>query len=282
MSSSMVRLGLIGLAVWSWCGLVWGAGDAELAYEKAQQLVAAGDLAAARKSLVTAVKSDGDNQRYVQQYLLVSQAMKLEQAMKSERDLGRWETYAQSLSLFYKNQGVLTQALPIDAAIHERLQTTDAAVQYCETLLEMEQYERAVQVLRALKSRDANTSSQALLGIALARQGSLDEALKIVTDLRVAADADPFTLYLTARAQSVVGEGAVALATLRRCYESVPPSRLDALKTHTKECSEFAALASGAEFADVLRTQSKVPESKCSGGSSCSNCPMRGKCSHGQ
>jgi hypothetical protein len=32
----------------------------------------------------------------------------------------------------------------------------------------------------------------------------------------------------------------------------------------------------------VLRTESKVPESKCSGGTSCSNCPMRGKCSHGQ
>ena len=99
---------------------------------------------------------------------------------------------------------------------------------------------------------------------------------------RCAPAADSFTLYLTARAQAAVGEAAKSLATLTRCYESVPPSRLEPLKSHTKLCSEFADMTSSAAFAQVLQTKSKVPESKCSGGSSCSTCPMRGNCSHDQ
>ena len=48
----------------------------------------------------------------------------------------------------------------------------------------------------------------------------------------------------------------------------------------TAIANPVADMTSSAAFAQVLQTKSKVPESKCSGGSSCSTCPMRGNCSH--
>lgn len=257
----------------------WAANDAAVSFERARQLVAAGDLAAARKALVAAVKADRSNQQYLQQYLLVSQAIKLQQAVKTEKDPKRWEAAAQSLSLFYSSQGLHAQALPVDEAIYNRLKSADAAVQLGETMLALDEHGRAVELLRDAPQN--SPASQALLCVALVRQGNTDEANQVASTLKVASDADPFTLYLAARAQAAVGDSS-ALATLKRCYESVPPSRLNALKNHTKQCRDFARLTSSAAFSEVLRTQSKVPESKCSGGSSCSSCPMRGNCSHGK
>ena len=65
---------------------VWAAGDAEKAFQQAQQLVAKGDLLAAKKALVIAVKAERSNQKYLQQYLLVSQAIKLQAAVKTQKD----------------------------------------------------------------------------------------------------------------------------------------------------------------------------------------------------
>ncbi len=257
-----------------------GAADARQAYQQAQEQVAAGDLAAVRKSMIAAVKLDRANQRYLQQYLLITQALKLEAEFKQQRDPKRWESAAQSLSLFYSSQGHHAQALPVDEALFARLKTADAAVQLAETLLAVENYARAVEVIRSLPDQQVSTASTALLSIALARQGDLSAARETVGRLRVERESDPFALYVAARAQAAIGQDAESLKTLVLCYEAVPPSRLAALKSHTRQCSEFAGLAATAGFAQALQTQSKAPESKCSGGSSCATCPMRGNCSH--
>jgi hypothetical protein len=258
------------------------AGEAERAYQQAQRQVAAGDLAAARRSLVAAVKAERGNQQYLQQYLLISQALKLEAAVKTERDPQRWESAAQALSLFYTSQGHPARALPVDQAIFDRLQTAESAVQLAETLLSLDEAGGAVDVLRTLSAERATSASSAMLCIALARAGEPDEAERVGKALQVGSAADPFALYLAARAQAVIGQPDQSMATLTRCFQSVPPSRLDALKSHSRSCLDFAGLASSAAFAQVQQTESKVPESKCSGGSSCSTCPMRGNCSHGK
>jgi hypothetical protein len=258
------------------------AGESEKAYQQAQRQVAAGDLAAARRSMITAVKAERSNQQYLQQYLLISQALKLEAAVQTQRDPERWESAAQALSLFYTSQGHPARALPVDQAIFDRLQTAESAVQLAETLLSLDEAAGAAGVLRTLPAERTTTASSAMLCVALARAGEMDEAKRVGTALRAGSADDPFTLYLAARAQAVTGEADRSMATLTRCFESVPPSRLDALKSHSRTCPDFAGVASSAVFARVQQTESKVPESKCSGGSSCSTCPMRGNCSHGK
>jgi hypothetical protein len=89
-------------------------------------------------------------------------------------------------------------------------------------------------------------------------------------------------MYSMARLHAAVGNSPEALGLLTRCFESVAPSQLDGFKAHVRQSRDFADLAPDARFAKALQTKSKVPESKCSGGSRCAGCPMRGKCGNSQ
>jgi tetratricopeptide (TPR) repeat protein len=172
--------------------------------------------------------------------------------------------------------------LPLDQGLWDRAPTADNAIQLGETLLTLDRAGEAVQILGSLDRQRSTPASQALLAVALARQGKLNEARAIAASTRVTEPSDPVTLYLTARMHAVVGQSDQALSALGRCFQAVPPSRLEALKSLARECPELAALASLSAFETVLRTPSRVAESKCSGGSSCSSCPMRGGCAHGE
>ncbi len=275
------RRSLIGIGCWMLAVTCLAAGDAEVSFQKGKQLVAAGDLRSAVQALAGAVKLERANQQYLQQYLVTRQALTYESMLNKEQDPQRWEKAALALSSFYTSQGLPQHALPVDEAIFRRLKTSDAAIQLADTLLSLEQPDRAARVLTELSTEQVTSASQALFCVALVRQGKSDEARKVAAALQVGADADPGTLFVAARAQGAVGASEQAVALLVRCFEGVAPSRLELLKTHTRSCRDFSVMASNAAFAQALKTESKVPESKCSGGSSCSSCPMRGACAHG-
>lgn len=257
------------------------AQDAAAEFRQGHDRLAAGDLRGALQSYVAAVKADRANQEYLQQYLMVRQAITLQAAMSDRQDLAEWETKAQALRSFFVMQGLPAQTLPIDREIFARLKTADAAVQLADTLLQLDQFGEAEQVLKSLDAGRSTLGSRALLAIALARQNKMDDARRVGASVAIptSGTVDPGTLYLLARMRAALGETDVAIGLLKRSFESVPPSRLDDLKTHAKSCADFGSASSGASFAAVLKTQSKVAESKCSGGSSCASCPMRGGCS---
>lgn len=281
MTFQLMRVGIVvfGLGIMAVPG--WAAENTEQAFYRGQKLIAGGELRAAAEALKAAVLGDLNNQDYLRQFMATRQALKYQMIVESREASPHWNEAADGLSLYYRSQGHHDQALPVDEVIYQKRQTTDAAVQLAETLLAVDQAQRAAELLGELSSKHTTPASQALLCVALARQGDLEQARRIATELQLASDADAFTRYLAARAQAAVGKDTLALNTLKRCYESVPPSRLGALKSHTKSCSDFVNLVSTEAFDQVLQTESKVPESKCSGGSSCSNCPIRGKCSRG-
>ncbi|MCU0960601.1 MAG: hypothetical protein MUF48_10905 [Pirellulaceae bacterium] len=258
------------------------ASDADKAFGDGQQLLASGDLRGALRAFVTAVKLDRENQQYMQKYLLVRQAVQLQDVVAGESDPRKWEQAAWALRSFFNDQNLHAQVLPIDRALWERSATADNAIQLSETLLGLDRPAEAVKILSSLDRQTATPASEALLAVALAREGKLSEAEAVAARGDGTAASDPGTLYLTARMHAVVGNTGQALDTLTRCFQAVPPSRLDKLKSMARECPDFAAVARLASFETALRTPSQVPESKCSGGASCSSCPMRGGCAHGE
>ena len=281
MSYNLIRMVILGLLGWFTAAPAWASGGSEKAFQRGNQLIADGELRAAAEALKTAVLGDLNNQDYLRQFMATRQALKYQMIIESRQTSPHWDEAADGLSLYYRSQGHHDQALPVDEAIYQKRQTTDAAVQLAETLLAVDQSQRAADLLDTLSSERRTPASESLRSVALARQGDLEQARHIASALHIAPSADAFTLYVAARAQAAIGEDTLALNTLKRCYQSVPPSRLTALKSYTKSCSDFTDLVSTEAFVQVLRTESRVPESKCSGGSSCGSCPMRGKCSHG-
>ena len=255
---------------------------AEQAFAKGEELLAEGDFQGALGAYSAAVQAAPENQEYLQHFMLLRRVMVLQKALDEEKDPQRWEYVARALNSFYLSQGIYSQALTLNRQVHARLKTGSSAVMLAETALAMNKNDEAAEVLGDLASNQVTASTQALLGVALARLGKLDEAGRVAGSVALPDNAGAGTVYRLARLHAVTGNSAQALTTLGRCFESLPPSRLAGFKHHATRCPDFASLVTTAGFATVLQTESKVPESKCSGGSNCAGCPMRGGCPKSQ
>ena len=258
------------------------ANTAEKSFAEGKALVAKGDLSGALAAYASAAQADHKNQSYLQQYMLVRQIIRVKQQIDREKDAARWEYLARALHSFYVNQGVYSQALSVSQKMHAKLKTADSALALAETALAMKKDAEAAEALAALDSGKATASTQALLGVALARLGKADQARQIATTVKLPDTADPRTLYSLARLYAMTGDVAGATDTLTRCFKTVSPSLLPTYKTHAQTCPDFAELVSNKKFSKALETESEVAESQCSAGSSCSGCPMRGSCPSGK
>ena len=274
-------LASFGFAVWMLVAQSAGAQQAEQAYAAGNEQLAQGDLRAALQSYARAVQADRSNQQYAQQFLLVRQVLMLHQALESETDVQRWKQSAQALRTFYASRGMHKQALSVDEAVFARDKSANSAIQLAETRLALNDYSAAAEALSGLEPDRVTPGARALLAIALARQGKQDEARQVGGQVTVSDDAGPGTLYLVARMHGAVGDDTASVQLLQRCFEAVPPSRLDDLKTHARTCPDFASMSASSAFATALQTASKIAESACSGGSSCASCPMRSQCASG-
>jgi len=166
--------------------------------------------------------------------------------------------------------------------MHAKLNTASSAKTLAETQLALNLNDKAAETLASLDEARQTPATRALHGLALARQGKTDDARQIAESIKLTDDAGPGMLYSVARLNAAAGNSDQALILLTKCFESLAPSRLPGFKDHARKTPEFASLASTNAFDTVMLTESKVPESKCSGGTSCANCPMRGKCSGSQ
>jgi hypothetical protein len=258
------------------------AESAKQAYASGKQLLAAADFQGALRAFANAARQEQTNQEYVQSYALVRRVIALRQHLDVERDAAKWEYIARGLHSFYVAEGLLEEALAVDMKMHAKLNTAASAKTLAETQLALDRNDEAAATLAALPAASQTPDTRALHGLALARQGDIEQARRIAADIALGDDAGPGVVYSVSRLQAAVGNDEQALALLTRCFESLAPSRLPGFKDHAKKTPEFAALVSTAAFNQVLLAESKIAESKCSGGSRCATCPMRGNCGGGE
>jgi len=270
---SVLVLGCLGMAPAA--SLAQSAADS---FAQGKTLLAEGQLQQALGAFAAAARADRNNTEYLQQYTMLRQIIELRTRLESERDPQRWEYVARALHSYYFSQAMYPMALELSQRMLERLKDATSAVLVAETALAMDKSDVAVQALSGVEASQLDSAGQALLGVALARQGKQDQAKKILKSIQLTDEERPGTLYTVARLQAATGDAQAAAAMLVKCFESTPPSRLDGFKQYARQCQDFAGMASTPEFQKALETASKVAESKCSGGAGCANCPMRGKC----
>ena len=63
--------------------------------------------------------------------------------------------------------------------------------------------------------------------------------------------------YLMARLYALTDDSPGATASLARCLESLPPSRQDGVKSHARQCPDFASVVAIPAFEQALRAESK-------------------------
>ncbi len=256
--------------------------SAQQAYQKGQTLLSKGDFNGALKALAAAARADGQNQEYMQRYAMVRRVLQLQQKMEAEKDPQRWLYMARALHAFYIGEGLLDETAALDRKIHAKFNDTSSATLLAETELALNNNAEAADVLKKLEPNQSSAVTQALLGIALARQGKMDDAKRVTKAIVRPADVEPRTVYTLARLHAVTGDSDAAMKELGQVLESVPPSIQVSYREHATRCPDFRALAGTKQFAQVLKTESKIPESRCSGGQGCAGCPNRGQCPKAQ
>jgi tetratricopeptide (TPR) repeat protein len=265
----------------TWSFLAMGETAAQLSAQ-GKAALEKGDLEGALQAYQSAARADQEDAEYAQQFAIVRQALMLRQRLETEQDPERWEYMARALHSFYVRNGLYTPALDLATQIHKRLHSETSGLVLAETAFALDKNDVVVKTLSTLEPAHVTPVTQALLGVALSRQGKLDEARQIAQKVSLPGDSAPSAVYAVARLQAATGNSKAAMASLKQVFESLPPSRQEGYRQHAQQTSEFASVAASSEFAKVLQTESKVPESKCSGGSNCANCPNRGKCQHSQ
>ena len=257
---------------------VANAENAQEAAARGKSLLAQGKIDDAMGAYAAAAKADRSNPQYAQQFAMLRQVSDMRGRFAAEKDARRWEYYARALRAFYLNEELQDDALVIDRQLHAKLKTAETALMLAETQLLLKQNAEAVKTLESVPQDQAGVATRALLGVALVRDGRADAAKSIAAEVVMPEQANPGVSYAVARLYAATGDAPKAMAAMKSCFESLPPSKLDALKSHARTCPDFTALAGGSEFDAVMATVSKVPESKCSGGSSCGSCPMSSQC----
>ena len=252
--------------------------DAAKVYAEGEALLAKGDFSGAAEAFKTAARTDADTQDYRQQYAMLRRIVRMRQQIETESDLASWLGMAKALRTYYHAHKIYSEALPLDRKVHERRPDANSAAMLAETQLALGMYSETVETLGGLSTQDATPYTRVLLGLALARQGRMDEAKAMARQAGVKKDSGPRVFYQLACLRALIGDSKGALAALVQSFELTPPSQLDRAKADAGASKDFAALADTTGFAEALATHSPIKESSCSGGSSCGNCPKRASC----
>ena len=248
------------------------------AFENGKVLLTSAKFDEALQAFKTAAQADQSNSEYRQQYAMLRQVIQMRGRIQNEADADRWLSMAQALRTFYHDHGVHSESLPLDRKIHEQHLAPDSAAMLAETLLALGYDSEAAKVVSNVSTTDVTPRAKILLGIALARQGQIDQAKVVLQTTAMKVDSPPRSYFELARLRALVGDSKGSLKALTRSFELTPPARIDSLKAEIHECQDFATIAHSAGFTVVMNTPSKVQESGCSKGPSCGKCPKRAAC----
>jgi tetratricopeptide (TPR) repeat protein len=255
------------------------AEEAAAVFAKGTALLTKADFEGALKAYAAAARTDSANTDYRTQYSILRRVITMRDGLAKEQNPEKWQASALALRSFYYSNKLYTEALQVDTQLHSRLKSADSASMLAETQLELGKNADAEKLLSGLDEKASTPQTQILKGIALARQDKMDVAKAVASKVAVPADAGSGILFDLACLKSLTGDTKGAAALLTRCFEQSPPSRIEKIKAYAKDYKDLSATVASADFAAALKAESKVKESKCSGGGDCGSCASKGKCS---
>ena len=252
------------------------APDAARRYDDGRTLLGRGDLAAAYQAFAEAAKADPENEQYRKLAMTMKRVLALQKFVDENEPSEKWEKMVGSLHAFYLRNDAVKPAISLDRRAHEKLKSAFSASLLAESLLEADRNGEAAKFLGDLDGDLLDCQNRIYLSIALARLGDAGKAAEVAASNPLPEDAGPGLLYDFARYDALAGRAEQALERLTLLFQKTPPSSLPMLRTFVKRCSDFRSLASCEAFPRVMKTASLVKESKCSGGSGCGSCKMKG------
>ena len=243
-----------------------------------QALLAKADFDGALRCFEQAAKTDPEELNHDIRAAILRRVIAMRSRLAGMEDGEKWLPMARALHAYYITNEVYSEALAIAQAMHEKQPSAETAVCLAQTYLATGKNAEAEQTLRGVAADENSPQVRVLLGIAIARQERADEARALLKEIKQPEPPSAQLAFDTARLCALVGDSGAAADALVVCFENTPPSRLSVVKAEAQEDVDLAMLRASNKFAAALKTESKVPESKCSSGTSCDKCPSRATC----
>ncbi len=272
-------LGIVFCVVgWAWADNAQPVADYKA---QAEALLAKADFDGALAVYGNAAKADTSNTECREAYAVLRRVIKMRETVAKETNPERLAAASAALRAFYLEHEIYGEALALDQKTFEREKSADAAAHLAQTQLELGQNTEAEATIAQIAADQTTFELRLLKAIAMARQGRTEEAGALLSDIQAPENPSPGVCYNMACAYAQAGDAEAALKWLVQAFENIPPSRLEAVKARASADKDLASLTTHPGFAAALKTESKVKESGCSGGTSCGSCPSRAKCSSG-
>lgn len=286
---------LVALVVITTLGTSWAADEikdmstdpkAQAVEKQVRQLIDKNqDYKAAVLAYAKAARANPTEQHYRNQFALARSVAKMEAAMAKEPVAAKWKGYAEAVRTYLYGKGCYQAALAVDQAAWEKFKNAATGVLKIETLLLIGQEAQAKEVAATVTKAEPETVParwQTLQPVLLAHTNQVDQALAAVADITIDPKQDPTCLFDLARIYKAANKTDEALGTLRLFLEHTIPTEMATSRNMIALCADFQDLKDQDAFKTVLATESKIAQSDCTGGSSCSSCSLRGKCSSSQ
>ena len=247
-------------------------------FEKGQALLAECDLAGALQAYESAAQADPEDLNYQVGAAILGRVIKIREMLPQLADTPKWAPALKAVYSYCLDNRAYAEALNQANTFHAKQADSESAAMVANVRLETGDNALAVEVIEALPIDKRANDSWVLLGIAQARLDRAAEAKAALQAIQPTEKPDASLLFDQARINSLLGDQAAAGECLTLAFENTPPSRLDAAKAKAQANADLVKLRDQAAFAKVMETESKIPESKCSGGASCGSCPSKGTC----
>lgn len=237
------------------------------------------DYKAALTAYATAARANPTQMYYRNQFALLRNVTKMQKALATEPVAEKWQGYAEAVRNYLYGKGFYQAALVVDTAAYEKFSDVSSGSKKLETLLMLSKNDEAAALAQGLEATETSTRLATLKPVALACSGKVEQAVAAIEPLTINANKDPYALFDLARISQAAGKQDEAYSYLKLFLEHTVPSEMGMSRNMIDLCKDFSGLHDQEAYATVLATESKVEQSSCSGGSSCSSCSLKGKCS---
>ncbi len=252
-------------------------------------VLADSDFDSALKLYANAARENADNSYYKDQYSILRRVIKMKTALDkaagttdnlNDTVIKRLSTYYQAVRAYYYSKGFYSESLKLDDMAMKLIPGEQQALNYAESVVVVNP-DNALETVSGISADSENGAGQIELYNLLlqSRKAKSDNLQAAVDKIKVNPEADPESLVYLACIYKNAGDQAKAYEYVQMALEHTVPSEINGTRILASSMEEFKGEANGKEFVEVLKTESKVAQSGCTGGSSCNSCSLKGKCS---
>ncbi len=250
-----------------------------------------GDYDAALKAYAAAARQNTAEPYYKDQYAILRRVIKMKRAMEkyakqptlSEAKLTKWKSYYQAIRGYYYDQGFYSESISLDKTAFERLKTDSEAINYLESLLILNKTSEA-QTLIA-KSSDAQKASPgfaALTALLDARAGKTVNVAETEKKLNADPQTNPRGFVYLGCVYQIQDQQKKAFKAIATALENTPPTQITMTRKLIDRMQDFKDVRQEEKYLAAVKTESKVYQSGCTGGSSCNSCSLKDTCPSNQ